>query len=81
MKLEFGKLESEASIWKLTGPLMVKQDRDEAKANVDKRLEFITSELQNAEDSIKKLEAEFEAQREELIAIQAQLQTSATAAK
>ena len=32
---EFESLEEEANIWKLTGPLMVKQDKGEAKTNVE----------------------------------------------
>jgi prefoldin beta subunit len=31
-------------VYKLVGPLLVKQDLVEARANVGKRLEFITSE-------------------------------------
>jgi prefoldin beta subunit len=32
-------------VFKLVGPVLLKQDVDEAKANVDKRLEFINNEL------------------------------------
>lgn len=81
MKAEFEKLEIDAEIWKLTGPLMVKQDKDEARANVEKRLEFINAELQKTEDTIKRLQTEFETQREELIAVQAQLQQTTVNSK
>jgi hypothetical protein len=37
-------VEEDASVYKLVGPLLVKQDLVEARANVGKRLEFITSE-------------------------------------
>ena len=76
MKSEFAKLEPEAAIWKLTGPLMVKQETDEAKVNVEKRIEFITGELRKVELSIKKCEEDFEAKRQELVQIQSQLQPS-----
>ena len=33
------------TVYKLIGPVLVKQDQAEAKANVEKRLEFITSEM------------------------------------
>ena len=33
------------TVYKLIGPVLVKQDQAEAKANVAKRLEFITSEM------------------------------------
>ena len=41
---ELELVEEDASVYKLVGPLLVKQDLVEARANVGKRLEFITSE-------------------------------------
>jgi prefoldin beta subunit len=64
----------DARIWKLTGPLMVIQDRGDARSNVDKRLEFISSELKKVEDKIKYSEKEFEAKRQELLQVQSQIQ-------
>lgn len=54
----------------MTGPIMVKQDRDEAQENVTKRLDFIKTELEKLEEVIKQKEAAFESRREELIKIQ-----------
>lgn len=42
---EFASLSPENTIYKQVGPVLLKQDQDEAKANVDKRLEFISSEM------------------------------------
>jgi len=42
---ELALLDDEAKVFKLVGPVLLKQDVDEAKANVDKRLEFINNEL------------------------------------
>ena len=42
---ELGELSPNNEVFKLIGPVLVKQDQDEARANVDKRLEFIRSEL------------------------------------
>lgn len=42
---EFALLEEDANIYKLIGPVLVKQDRSEATSNVDKRLEFIRAEM------------------------------------
>jgi len=42
-ELEF--LDDDANVFKLIGPVLVKQDLAEAKANVNKRLEYITAEL------------------------------------
>ena len=76
MKKEFDLLEEESKIWKLTGPLLVKQDKSDARANVDKRLEFITAELAKVEEGIKKHESEFETKRQELITLQSEIQKS-----
>jgi prefoldin beta subunit len=42
---EFAELDDDAKIYKLVGPVLLKQDRAEAVMNVDKRLEFIQSEM------------------------------------
>ena len=42
---EFGTLKPENTIYKLVGPVLVPQEQAEAKANVDKRLDFIRNEL------------------------------------
>jgi|AntAceMinimDraft_5_1070358.scaffolds.fasta_scaffold06758_5 hypothetical protein len=41
---ELEKLEEDANVFKLIGPVLIKQDLVEAKSNVGKRLEFITNE-------------------------------------
>ena len=70
---EFNALEEEANIWKLTGPLLVKQEKEDAHANVEKRLEFIISELSKVDENIKKQESAFETKRQELSKIQSEL--------
>ncbi|KAF8647951.1 hypothetical protein AX16_006483 [Volvariella volvacea WC 439] len=45
VKEEFGHLTPENTIYKLIGPVLVKQDQDDAKQNVQTRLEFIRSEM------------------------------------
>ena len=42
---EFQSLKSHNTIYKLIGPGLVPQDPTEAKANVEKRLEFIKNEM------------------------------------
>lgn len=39
------RLESTANVFKLIGPVLVKQDIQEAKENVKKRIEYITTEM------------------------------------
>ena len=76
VKKEFQILEPAGVIWKLVGPIMVKQDRDDAAANVDKRIEFIAGDIAKAEEVIKVLEEEFETKRGELLKLQESLQTT-----
>lgn len=42
---ELKLLEPEANCYKLTGPVLLKQDVDEAKSNVEKRLQYIGDEM------------------------------------
>lgn len=42
---ELEKLDGETPVFKLIGPALVKQDTDEAKANIAKRLAFIETEM------------------------------------
>lgn len=45
VKDELYLLKSSNEVFKLIGPVLIKQDLDEAKQNVNKRIEFITNEL------------------------------------
>ncbi|EFC46227.1 predicted protein, partial [Naegleria gruberi] len=61
VKLEFDLIDEtsdEVEVYKLIGPVLIKQDAAEAKSNVEKRLEFIKKEVENAdkkiEESLKK---------------------------
>ncbi len=45
VKNEMNFLEDTDVVYKLTGPVLVKTDHEEAKMNVDKRLEFINKEM------------------------------------
>jgi len=42
---EFANLDDDANIYKLVGPILLKQDTSEAKSTVDGRLEFIDKEM------------------------------------
>lgn len=41
---ELAIIEGDAVVYKLVGPVLVKQDLEEARQTVDKRLEYITKE-------------------------------------
>ncbi|KAL6623924.1 Prefoldin [Neocallimastix sp. 'constans'] len=42
---EFKELKDDAVIYKMIGPVLVKQDKADATQNVDKRLEYINGEM------------------------------------
>uniref|UniRef100_A0A8C3SC04 Prefoldin subunit 6 n=1 Tax=Chelydra serpentina TaxID=8475 RepID=A0A8C3SC04_CHESE len=45
VKEELGLLDATNTVYKLIGPVLVKQDMDEAKATVSKRLDYIAGEM------------------------------------
>ncbi|KAK4217491.1 Prefoldin [Rhypophila decipiens] len=73
---EFQKLKDDETIYKLIGPVLLKQDRAEAESTVNGRLEFIGTEISRLETQIKETQAKIEKKKNEII----QLQTSAQAA-
>jgi prefoldin beta subunit len=61
-------------VFKLVGPVLVKQDQVEAKSNVDKRLEFIGGEIKRIEAQLQEIEQKSEKKKSELVEIQTELQ-------
>ena len=53
---ELARLDEGACIYKLIGPALIKQDQLEAKANVQKRLDYIKAELDRLDTQLKTLE-------------------------
>ncbi|XP_074504021.1 prefoldin subunit 6 [Sebastes fasciatus] len=74
VKEELDLLDSANTVYKLIGPVLVKQDLDEAKATVTKRLEYINGEIQRYETLLKDLENKSEAHREVLSSLQQEYQ-------
>ncbi|XP_037637023.1 prefoldin subunit 6 [Sebastes umbrosus] len=74
VKEELDLLDSTNTVYKLIGPVLVKQDLDEAKATVTKRLEYINGEIQRYETLLKDLEKKSEAHREVLSSLQQEYQ-------
>ncbi|CAJ0764642.1 15486_t:CDS:2 [Entrophospora sp. SA101] len=54
-EIEFQLLKEDSNIFKLIGPVLVKQDKAEAVQNVNKRLEYIRSEIKRMEKQIEDL--------------------------
>ncbi|CAL1614109.1 unnamed protein product [Knipowitschia caucasica] len=74
VKEELDLMESANTVYKLIGPVLVKQDLDEAKATVGKRLEYINGEIQRYEALLKDMEKKSDQQREVLSSLQQEFQ-------
>ncbi|KAL5495890.1 YKE2 [Sanghuangporus weigelae] len=73
---EFATLKPGNTVYKLTGPVLVPQDQAEAKANVDKRLDFIRNELKRMDAQIKDISEKSDKRRAEIVEIQTAHQAS-----
>ncbi|KAH0598812.1 hypothetical protein MHUMG1_02924 [Metarhizium humberi] len=74
---EFEKLGEDETIYKLMGPVLLKQDKAEAESTVKGRLDFIAGEVTRLETQIKETQDELEKKKAEIIQIQASAQTAA----
>ncbi|KZO91252.1 Prefoldin [Calocera viscosa TUFC12733] len=72
---EFKSLTSQNEVFKLIGPVLVKQDQSEAKSNVEKRLEYIRNEISRVEAQLKDLNAKQEKKRLEVVHLQGQMES------
>ncbi|KAI5859854.1 Prefoldin beta-like protein [Durotheca rogersii] len=71
---EFQNLKDGENIYKLVGPVLLKQDKVEAESTVNGRLEFISKELERTESHIKDVQEKIEKKKGEIIQAQASLQ-------
>ncbi|CAM4613524.1 hypothetical protein PO909_006808 [Leuciscus waleckii] len=74
VKEELALLDCQNTVYKLIGPVLVKQDLDEAKATVGKRLEYINGEIQRYETLLKEMEKKSDQHREVLSSLQQEYQ-------
>lgn len=74
---EFNSLAEDAGIYKLVGPVLLKQDKTEATSAVDGRLDFIGKEITRTETRIKELQENSEKKRMELMQLQQKIQMAA----
>ncbi|EFY93715.1 Prefoldin subunit 6 [Metarhizium acridum] len=74
---EFEKLGEDETIYKLMGPVLLKQDKVEAESTVKGRLDFIAGEVTRLEAQIKETQDELEKKKAEIIQIQASAQAAA----
>ncbi|GJJ71955.1 prefoldin beta subunit [Entomortierella parvispora] len=71
---EFKLLKGDANVYKLIGPVLVKQEKNDAITNVDKRIDFIQAEIDRVEKQLKELQEKSEKKRMELVETQTALQ-------
>ncbi|KAI8672036.1 hypothetical protein NCS56_00665900 [Fusarium sp. Ph1] len=74
---EFDRLQDGETIYKLTGPVLLKQDKVEAESTVKGRLDFISSEISRFETQIKETQDKLEKKKTEIIQIQSGAQAAA----
>ncbi|KAG9636065.1 prefoldin subunit 6, partial [Aureobasidium melanogenum] len=80
VKSEFANLDDDANIYKLVGPILLKQDVSEAKSTVDGRLEFIDKEINRIEKQISDIQAKSEEKKMAVFQLQTEIQQSGQAA-
>ncbi|KAL3431286.1 Prefoldin [Aspergillus tetrazonus] len=80
VQAEFNSLDDDANIFKLIGPVLLKQDKTEALMAVNGRLEFIEKEIQRIEGQIKENQDKSDKKRAEIVQYQSQIQQQAAAA-
>ncbi|TKA47523.1 hypothetical protein B0A54_01895 [Friedmanniomyces endolithicus] len=76
-KSEFAGLADDAVIYKLVGPVLLKQDTSEAKSTVDGRLDYIEKEIKRVETNIKDVQVRSEGKKTEIMQMQSQMQRPA----
>ncbi|XP_075437049.1 prefoldin subunit 6 [Ascaphus truei] len=74
VKEELAVLDDSNTIYKLIGPVLVKQDLDEAKSTVTKRLQYITGEIKRHETLMKDLDQRSDQHRTSLTKLQQEYQ-------
>ncbi|KAJ5891119.1 Prefoldin subunit 6 [Penicillium subrubescens] len=74
---EFAQLDDDSNIYKLVGPVLLKQDKTEAVMAVSGRLEFIEKEIKRIEKEIEEKQETSEKKRTEIVQFQSQVQQQA----
>uniref|UniRef100_A0A6B2LSF8 Prefoldin subunit 6 n=1 Tax=Arcella intermedia TaxID=1963864 RepID=A0A6B2LSF8_9EUKA len=74
VKKELSLIEDDAAVYKLIGPVLCKQDTEEAKSNVNKRIEYITNEIKRIGVNLGEMDKKLVEKRKKIMEIQQQLQ-------
>jgi len=73
VKEELGLVKDDSKIYKMIGPVLVKQDLTEARSNVDKRLQYIEGEVKRNDMLLSDLKKKQVAQKDVIDGVQKQL--------
>jgi len=73
---ELNLLNDSNDVYKLFGPILIKQTLEESKQNVNKRVEYINGELNRCQKTLAELDKKQEKARETLMKLQQQHQAS-----
>ncbi|XP_008225475.1 PREDICTED: prefoldin subunit 6 [Prunus mume] len=72
---ELDLLGEDANVFKLIGPVLVKQDLAEARANVRKRIEYISAELKRLDTTLQDLDEKQNSKKETMLKLQQRAQS------
>ncbi|XP_041993232.1 prefoldin subunit 6-like [Salvia splendens] len=72
---ELDLLNDDTNVYKLIGPVLVKQDLAEANANVRKRIEYISAELKRLDSTLQDLQEKLSSKQESIAKLQQRIQT------
>eukprot|EP00591_Stephanopyxis_turris_P011354 CAMPEP_0195528906 /NCGR_PEP_ID=MMETSP0794_2-20130614/31266_1 /TAXON_ID=515487 /ORGANISM="Stephanopyxis turris, Strain CCMP 815" /LENGTH=139 /DNA_ID=CAMNT_0040660117 /DNA_START=80 /DNA_END=499 /DNA_ORIENTATION=+ len=80
VKQELDLLDDSANVYKMVGPVLMKNDVDDAKQTVEKRLEFISGEIKKIENNIKKTDTKSTETAKKIQEMQSAMQAAAAEA-
>ncbi|KAF1768348.1 hypothetical protein GCK72_000160 [Caenorhabditis remanei] len=81
VKAELDLMDTDSKVYKLIGAVLVRQELEEARSTVEKRLEFIESEIKRVEASIADVTKKSSDQRDKVMNIQKTFQMMAQQAQ
>ncbi|XP_045592096.1 prefoldin subunit 6 [Procambarus clarkii] len=74
VKEELDLIGDESVVYKLIGPALIRQDLEEARQNVNKRVDYITQEIKRHENTMEKLDKDSDSKRDSIGKLQQQMQ-------
>merc|ERR1712166_152607 len=74
VQAELKLLEDDAEVFKLVGPVLVPQDQAEAKANVEKRISYMKTEMDKCDKRLEERQGELEELQNKISGLQQKMQ-------